>query len=361
MDSALANKESVVSQIDFQLPAEKASAEAALKQAQVELAKTTVYAGVDGWVEQFILRPATSSIRCCGRPASGACRGWPRRNPGRFRADRSPGDPEGDDRRGDLHGDPLCRHPCCGDRGPKCYCLGQVRPTDQLVDPMQAAQPGTITAYLTPLVLGNLIAFRRAATASPTPTPAITTRWRQRISARFTGLHSTRSTRWGSFMLRSFGFRRCCCRCARGPGRRALRLRGNKQSRPEQTPTQYCLTGCVCAFFAAFVAVPARSDARVPLWSSRYERPSTGLMVVTARKLKLAFGLDVLIGVPWKGSPGPPVQQIETKGDAGLWRLSVGDTRVNTPRLGLGPPMRRRPRNFNQEMCRLLNHRRQRG
>ena len=54
MDSALANEESVVSQIEFQLPAEKASAEAALKQAQVERAKTTVYAGVDGWVEQFI-------------------------------------------------------------------------------------------------------------------------------------------------------------------------------------------------------------------------------------------------------------------------------------------------------------------
>ena len=33
---------------------------------------------------------------------------------------------------------------------------GQVRPTDQLIDPMQAVQPGTITAYLTPLVAGQL-------------------------------------------------------------------------------------------------------------------------------------------------------------------------------------------------------------
>jgi hypothetical protein len=39
------------------LPAERASAEAALDQAQVELDKTVVRAGVDGRVEQFFLRP----------------------------------------------------------------------------------------------------------------------------------------------------------------------------------------------------------------------------------------------------------------------------------------------------------------
>ena len=45
------------------LPAEKASAEAALAQAQVDLDKTYVRAGVDGRVEQFALRPAISSTR----------------------------------------------------------------------------------------------------------------------------------------------------------------------------------------------------------------------------------------------------------------------------------------------------------
>jgi hypothetical protein len=39
------------------LPAEKASAEAALDQAQVDLDKTVIRAGVDGRVEQFFLRP----------------------------------------------------------------------------------------------------------------------------------------------------------------------------------------------------------------------------------------------------------------------------------------------------------------
>ena len=39
------------------LPAEKASAEAALAEAQVDLDKTFIRAGVDGRVEQFGLRP----------------------------------------------------------------------------------------------------------------------------------------------------------------------------------------------------------------------------------------------------------------------------------------------------------------
>ena len=33
---------------------------------------------------------------------------------------------------------------------------GQIRPTDQLIDPMQAIQPGTLTAYLAPLFPGQL-------------------------------------------------------------------------------------------------------------------------------------------------------------------------------------------------------------
>jgi hypothetical protein len=33
---------------------------------------------------------------------------------------------------------------------------GQVRPTDQLIDPLQARVPGTLTAYLEPLFAGGL-------------------------------------------------------------------------------------------------------------------------------------------------------------------------------------------------------------
>jgi multidrug resistance efflux pump len=54
--SATAAKEAAETRVSSQLPAEKASAEAALAQADVELQKTVVRAGVSGRVEQFLLR-----------------------------------------------------------------------------------------------------------------------------------------------------------------------------------------------------------------------------------------------------------------------------------------------------------------
>ena len=56
IDAATASKQSVEQRLSTLLPAEKASAEAALDQAQVELDKTTIRAGVNGRVEQFLLR-----------------------------------------------------------------------------------------------------------------------------------------------------------------------------------------------------------------------------------------------------------------------------------------------------------------
>jgi multidrug resistance efflux pump len=56
LDSANASKQSATVRVTALLPAEKASAEAALAEAQVDLDKTTIRAGVDGRVEQFSLR-----------------------------------------------------------------------------------------------------------------------------------------------------------------------------------------------------------------------------------------------------------------------------------------------------------------
>ena len=56
LDAATASKQSVLSRITSLLPAEKASAEAAMAEAQVDLDKTVTRAGVDGRVEQFTLR-----------------------------------------------------------------------------------------------------------------------------------------------------------------------------------------------------------------------------------------------------------------------------------------------------------------
>ena len=57
IDAAAAAKAAEETNVSTLLPAERASAEAALEQAQVELDKTVIRAGVDGRVEQFFLRP----------------------------------------------------------------------------------------------------------------------------------------------------------------------------------------------------------------------------------------------------------------------------------------------------------------
>ncbi|HTF75257.1 MAG TPA: biotin/lipoyl-binding protein [Bradyrhizobium sp.] len=57
VDAASAAKEAAESRLSIVLPAQKASAEAQLAAAQVELERMTVRAGVDGRVDQFVLRP----------------------------------------------------------------------------------------------------------------------------------------------------------------------------------------------------------------------------------------------------------------------------------------------------------------
>jgi multidrug resistance efflux pump len=57
LDAATASKQSATTRLSALLPAERASAEAALAEAQVDLDKTFIRAGVNGRVEQFLLRP----------------------------------------------------------------------------------------------------------------------------------------------------------------------------------------------------------------------------------------------------------------------------------------------------------------
>jgi multidrug resistance efflux pump len=56
LDAATASKQSATTRVSALLPAEKASAQAAMAEAQVDLNKTVIRAGVDGRVEQFTLR-----------------------------------------------------------------------------------------------------------------------------------------------------------------------------------------------------------------------------------------------------------------------------------------------------------------
>lgn len=63
VDAAQAAKESTETRLVSVLPAQKASAEADLAAAEVELEKMVTYAGVDGRVDQFALKSATSCSR----------------------------------------------------------------------------------------------------------------------------------------------------------------------------------------------------------------------------------------------------------------------------------------------------------
>ncbi|MGM4891314.1 HlyD family secretion protein [Tardiphaga sp. 839_C3_N1_4] len=56
LDAAMAARQSAMTRVSALLPAEKASAQAVLAEAQVDLDKTFIRAGVDGRVEQFTLR-----------------------------------------------------------------------------------------------------------------------------------------------------------------------------------------------------------------------------------------------------------------------------------------------------------------
>ncbi len=157
VDAALAGRDAVVSQIDFQLPAQKASAEAALKQAEVMLTKTVVYAGVDGWVEQFILRPG-DLVSQIMRPAGILVPA----EAGRVAIQAGFGQIEAQVIRRGMVGEVTCVAipfsviPVVVTDVQSVVAAGQIRPTDQLVDPIQAIQPGTITAYLEPLFPGQL-------------------------------------------------------------------------------------------------------------------------------------------------------------------------------------------------------------
>jgi multidrug resistance efflux pump len=57
LDAATASKQSASTRLSALLPAEKATAEAAMAEAQIDLDKTYIRAGGDGRVEQFLLRP----------------------------------------------------------------------------------------------------------------------------------------------------------------------------------------------------------------------------------------------------------------------------------------------------------------
>jgi multidrug resistance efflux pump len=157
LDAARANKQTTQAEIAVQLPAEKASAEAELEQARAEMAKTVIHAGVDGMVEQFTLRRG-DVVNPFMRPAGILIPA----EAGRQAIIAGFGQIEAQVIRPGLVGEATCVSkpvtilPLVVTEVQDAIATGQIRPSDQLVDPMQTARPGTLTVFLEPLYDGVL-------------------------------------------------------------------------------------------------------------------------------------------------------------------------------------------------------------
>ncbi len=157
LDVAIGGKASNEAELNTLLPAQKASAEAALEEANAELAKTTVYAGVSGRLEQFTLRPG-DIVNPFMRPAGILIP----KEAGRIALQAGFNQIEAQVIRRGMIAEAACVSvpfkiiPLVVTEVQSVIATGQVRPTDQLVDPMQVSRPGAITAYLEPLFKGDL-------------------------------------------------------------------------------------------------------------------------------------------------------------------------------------------------------------
>jgi len=156
--AAKAAKQAAEAKLSTQLPAEKASAQAALAQAQVELDKTTIYAGIDGRVEQFVLRPG-DFVTSIGRPAGilipeGSGRGSLQAGFGQIEAQIMK---VGMIAEATCVSKPMTIIPMYVASIQEVIASGQIQATQQLADPSRQTGPsGTILAFLEPLYEGGL-------------------------------------------------------------------------------------------------------------------------------------------------------------------------------------------------------------
>src|SRR5918995_3175730 len=155
--AATAAKEGAEAKVSTLLPAEKASAEAALAQAEVELDKTIIRAGVAGRVEQFALRVG-DVVNPLMRPAGvlipeGA---------GRRSLQAGFGQIEAQVMKVGMAAEATCVSkpwtiiPMVVTSVQDYIAAGQFRGGEQLLDPQQVTRPGTILVTLEPLYEGGL-------------------------------------------------------------------------------------------------------------------------------------------------------------------------------------------------------------
>jgi multidrug resistance efflux pump len=154
--AATATKDAAEARLSTQLPAEKASAEAALAQAEVELAKTIVRAGVNGRVEQFTLRVG-DVVNPLMRPAGILIPD----NVGRILT-AGFGQIEAQIMKVGMIAEVTCVSkpfaiiPMVVTDVQEYIAAGQFRGGEQLIDPQQVTKPGTLISFLEPLYEGGL-------------------------------------------------------------------------------------------------------------------------------------------------------------------------------------------------------------
>ena len=156
IDAATASKQGIEQRISSLLPAEKASAEAALAQAQVDLDKTVIRAGVDGRVEQFVLRVG-DLVNPMMRPAGVLI-------PETIRPVLSAGfgQIEAQIMKVGMIAEVTCISkpfaviPMVVTDVQDYIAAGQVRGGEQLIEAQQVTKPGTLLAFLEPLYEGGL-------------------------------------------------------------------------------------------------------------------------------------------------------------------------------------------------------------
>lgn len=157
IDAANAAKQSASLQLSTLLPAQKASAEAARDQAQVDLDKTTIRAGVDGRVEQFLLRPGDLVAQIM-RPAGILIPA----EAGRSVLQAGFGQIEAQVMKPGMVAEATCISkpwviiPMVITAVQDYIAAGQVRGGEQLVEAQNAVKPGTILVFLEPLYKGGL-------------------------------------------------------------------------------------------------------------------------------------------------------------------------------------------------------------
>jgi multidrug resistance efflux pump len=159
VDAAAAAKQSAQTRISSVIPAQKASAEAQLAAAKVELDKMTIRAGVDGRVDQFVLKvgdiiQAAPFTRAAGiLIPEGAGENQLAAGFNQLEAQVIK---VGMAAEGTCVTKPMAIIPLVVVREQNVIAAGQITATDQLTDLNKITKPGTVTVFLEPLYKGGL-------------------------------------------------------------------------------------------------------------------------------------------------------------------------------------------------------------